>query len=199
MKPRYKSKNNHNQLIICIVVGIVITIGGMYWYENTPKIIKAVGQISDTASNTISQSISNYANPESSNIDTQSIALQIHNLINQQRANAGMVALSWDNSLAIVAAEHSDDMIKNNYFDHVDLQGHDPAYRIQQVDNSCLDASENIAWAKGYNMDQVAEATVNWWMSSFEHRANILKQSFTSEGIGVSINGSYAIATEDFC
>ena len=195
-KQDYKKRNDARNLIIGIIIGVIITIGGFYWYENTPKIIHTIGQIKDTTSNTISNSL-NSINDGSSQTDTQSIALQIHNLINQQREAHNLTDLIWNYNLAKVAKIHSDDMMIHSYIDHNDLQGNTPDQRVNQI-ASCYNG-ENIGWSRNYDSTQIPTIIVNGWMNSFLHEKNILNSGSTNEGIGVSINGSYAIVTEDFC
>jgi uncharacterized protein YkwD len=127
-------------------------------------------------------------------IDTNTIAKELHTLINLQRTSNGLKALSWDNNLAQIATAHSNDMIKNNYFTHNDLQGHDPSYRL-----TCNNPRENIAWTDGFSLEQVANKMTKDWMGSQVHRENILNSISANEGIGIAINGNHVVATEDFC
>ncbi len=46
--------------------------------------------------------------------------------------------------------------------------------------------------------DQIAQESVDAWMNSAGHRANILYSGFRLEGIGVNVVGNYIISTEVF-
>ncbi len=61
--------------------------------------------------------------PESSNskptIDVHSLERQIHDLTNQERTAGGLKALAFDEKLATVARGHSADMVRVEYFSHI--------------------------------------------------------------------------------
>jgi uncharacterized protein YkwD len=157
--------------------------------------------------NTITNTVSNLQpKPD----DVNAIALDIHNLINEQRKANGLQPLNWNPTLSTVALNHSNDMAKRNYFDHTDPEGHDFLYRYSQVGFNCQiptssneysEGGENIMWLEGYYGEQnIASQTVTGWMNSSGHRHNILTSYFQSEGIGVSKSADGKIyATEDFC
>ena len=52
-----------------------------------------------------------------------------HNLISQERIEAGLNPLQWDARLADIARDHSRDMAENNFFSHDNLKGDDPEAR----------------------------------------------------------------------
>ena len=52
----------------------------------------------------------------------------------------------------------------------------------------------------GYRgVNAIASATVDGWMNSPGHRANILTSYFQSTGIGVAISGNEVYLTQNFC
>ncbi len=109
-------------------------------------------------------------------------------LINQQRALAGLAALSENPALDAAAQAHSDDMVSGNYFDHVAPNGADPLSRVVAAGFATvadvLDLGENIA-AGGGSL-ATPEQTVTNWMASPPHRANILDPTFKETGIGIT-------------
>ena len=157
-------------------------------------------------------------------IDIPTLEKQIHELINQQRRNNRLSALSYDSSLADIARKHSTDMAQNNYFSHYTLQGMSPTDRGNQAGYSCYKnygsyytsgIAENIMQNNLYDsvtyyngiprydwnsQDEIAQSTVSGWMNSPGHRQNILTSTYDKEGIGVAIASDDKVyVTEDFC
>lgn len=137
-------------------------------------------------------------------IDLAKTAKLIHQKINEQRGKNGLVALSWDPALAKIAAGHSTDMAKRNYFSHNDLEGHRYTYRYTSAGYICKQASgENIyrySNPRAITEESLASKAVDSWMHSSGHRQNILSKAFHNEGIGVAFDSakSYYV-TQDFC
>ena len=152
------------------------------------------------------------------------LELRIHELINQQRIKYGYSSLHFDTRLAEIARKHSEDMAKNIYFEHVNLQGLNPTDRGYQAGYSCYKdyglyysngIGENIVQNNLYNSmnnygntivynwntpEEIAQSTVNEWMNSSVHRHNILTSKYDREGIGVAIAADDKVyITEDFC
>ncbi len=96
-----------------------------------------------------------------------------HGLINQQRVNAGLGELRWDDNLAACAMIRATELPSN--FSHTRPDGTD-WYTV------CPDLmyGENLAY--GY---RTPEEAMNAWMASPEHKQNILTPGFVSAGIGV--------------
>ncbi len=111
---------------------------------------------------------------------------QVIALINSERANAGLGALSSNGSLASAARGHSQDMATSNYFSHTGSDGSDLAGRLSSVGYAYTAAAENIyAGAAQYNTPYSA---VSSWMGSEGHRQNILFPSLTEIGVGYWCN-----------
>lgn len=106
-------------------------------------------------------------------------AAQVVELINAQRANAGLSPLSVQSQLGSAAQLHSEDMACNNYFSHSGLDSSTVATRIERQGYHWSAAGENIG--AGYSSP---ESVVSGWMNSDGHRANILSADFTEIGIG---------------
>jgi uncharacterized protein YkwD len=115
-----------------------------------------------------------------------SLESQVLSLINQERANAGLSALSSQSQLTNAARGHSEDMGCNGFFSHTSPTTGSPFDRIVAAGYSYSWAGENIA--AGYG---TAAQVVSGWMSSTGHRNNILNPSFTQTGVGyIYVSGS---------
>lgn len=88
-------------------------------------------------------------------------------------------ALKRNTKLDTAAQEHSVDMAKNNYFSHTGLDGRDPFDRMVDAGYSYGYAAENIAAGNA-----TAAATVQQWIKSSGHCANLMSAKFTETGIG---------------
>lgn len=106
-------------------------------------------------------------------------------LVNTQRKNAGLAALTMDSALNNVAVAKAKDMINNNYFSHNSPTYGSPFDMMKKFGVTYRTAGENIA--KGQS---TAQQVMNDWMNSPGHRANILNSSYTKIGIGY-YNGAW--------
>ena len=136
------------------------------------------------------------------------ITTKVHQLINEERRDHGLRHLSWNAKLAQAALNHSTDMATRGYFQHDSPEGYDFSWRYSQVGFSCsvmkgnmiYGGGENIMWLEGYHgVNAIAAATVDGWMNSPGHRANILISDWRSEGVGVAFSGNKAYLTQNFC
>jgi uncharacterized protein YkwD len=108
-------------------------------------------------------------------------------LVNIQRAQHGLAALTANTVLQSAALQHSQDMVDNGFFSHDSSSGEDFEDRILRFNyappNTRWVAGENIAW--GTLSLSTADSIVVSWMNSPEHRANILNGSYKELGVGV--------------
>jgi len=104
---------------------------------------------------------------------------QVLQIVNSERAKAGLSTLSMDSDLSNMALVKAQDMINNNYFDHTSPTYGSPFDMMKKFQITYKAAGENIA--KG---QPTPEQVMNDWMNSAGHRANILSSSFTHIGIG---------------
>ncbi|CEP66152.1 CAP domain [Moorella glycerini] len=124
--------------------------------------------------------------PASGSYQLSQFEQKVVDLVNAERAKAGLKPLAVDLQLAKVARLKAEDMRDNNYF------GHDsPVYgsffaMLRKFGITYRTAGENIA--AGY---RTPEAVVAAWMGSPGHRSNILNASFTTIGVGYARGGSY--------
>ncbi len=107
-------------------------------------------------------------------------------LTNAERTKQGLPALQIDNELSKVARIKSEDMQKNNYFDHNSPTYGSPFDMMKKFGISYKSAGENIAQGQ-----RTPEEVVQAWMNSAGHRANILNNGFTHIGVGYVESGNY--------
>lgn len=104
---------------------------------------------------------------------------------NSYRAKNGRSPLVLDSALCAVAQAKAEDMAARGYFSHTSPTYGSPADMLKSFGVSYRSMGENIA--KGYDS---ATATVDAWMTSPGHRANILNAAFGKIGVGYSENGN---------
>lgn len=104
---------------------------------------------------------------------------QVVDLVNQERAKAGLSPLTENAALSNVAEVKAEDLRDNNYFSHTSPVYGSPFDMMKQFGIKYTTAGENIA--KG---QRSPEEVMNGWMNSEGHRANILNSSFTEIGVG---------------
>ncbi|HMQ35877.1 MAG TPA: CvpA family protein [Chloroflexaceae bacterium] len=104
-------------------------------------------------------------------------------LLNEERAEAGLPPLAMDPALTEVARRHSQDMFERGYFAHVSPDGVTPFDRIEQAGIGYAAAGENLALAP------TIERAHTGLMESPGHRENILRPLFGRVGIGVVDGG----------
>jgi len=103
---------------------------------------------------------------------------EVFNLVNQERAKAGLSQLTLDTALSNMAQDKAKDMYANNYFDHNSPTYGSPFDMMRQYNIPYSYAGENIA--KGQRTPQ---EVMNAWMNSPGHRANILNPNFKKIGV----------------
>lgn len=114
-------------------------------------------------------------------------------LLNIARTRANLPALAWDDQVAAVARAHSQDMAKNNYFNHVSPTTGSPFDRLSHAGILFGYAGENIAYGQ---LDGI-EVHMGW-MNSAGHRQNLLNPNFKQIGVGISYKDSRAFYTQNF-
>ena len=123
----------------------------------------------------------------------------IFNKVNEERAKAGVPALSYNSTMETYARVKSKDMGVRNYFDHVDPDGEMITAQMARDGVSYNAWGENIAYIGGVSdAAALAEQFMTNWMNSDGHRANILSTNFTSVGVGVYKSGNRYYATQEF-
>ncbi|MBI4493371.1 MAG: CvpA family protein [Chloroflexi bacterium] len=103
---------------------------------------------------------------------------QMLDLVNRERAKAGLPPLKPDERLREVARAHSLEMFKLGYIAHDSPVTGSPVDRIKQAGIDLTRTGENLAYAPNV---QTAHENL---MNSPAHRANILRPEFSRIGIG---------------
>ena len=123
----------------------------------------------------------------------------IYNKVNEERAKAGVSALSYNTTMEKYARIKSQDMGDKNYFSHTDLNGNYITTQMK-ADGVTYNAwGENIAYIAGItDPAALANQFMTNWMNSEGHKKNILSTNFTSIGVGVYKIGNKVYATQEF-
>jgi uncharacterized protein YkwD/uncharacterized membrane protein required for colicin V production len=118
---------------------------------------------------------------------------KLFQLLNQERAKAGLAPVVRDPTLDAVARSYSVEMLQEGYFAHDAPDGRSPFDRMRDGGVRFLTAGENLAFAPTVELAHQA------LMDSPGHRANILRPEFGRVGIGVAqALGRGRMFTEDF-
>lgn len=119
--------------------------------------------------------------------------------VNQERAAAGLPALSYNNTMQHYARLKSKDMGDRGYFDHTNPEGKLITEQMKADGVSYKAWGENIAYISGVSGNaKLATQFMDNWMNSSGHRANILSSNFSSIGVGVYKIGNTYYATQEF-
>lgn len=110
---------------------------------------------------------------------------QMFDLVNEERVNAGVAPLAWDERLVPIARAHSEEMFKLKYFSHQSPVNGSPFDRLRAAGITYTRAGENLAYAQSVTIAH------RGLMQSQGHRENILRPEFTRIGIGVINAGAY--------
>lgn len=195
-------------LVVLAVVGVVAllsisSIGGIGVgpvddaSDRTSEILgESVGAVNETIQESSSDE-SGSAGPSNEDFERA-----IHTEVNDVRARNGLNALEYSAGLGGVARDHSRDMDARDYFDHDSPEGWTPQDRVDASDDVQCRVGENIYTESGFShsdAERVAERVVDSWMDSPGHRANILFEEWSTEGIGVHIDGRDLWVTQKFC
>lgn len=108
---------------------------------------------------------------------------QVVNLVNQERAKAGLSPVTADASIEAAALVRAKETEKS--FSHTRPDGSSFSTALVQQGVRFYGAGENIAWGQ-----KTPEQVMNGWMNSEGHRANILNAKFTKIGVGYYQNAS---------
>jgi uncharacterized protein YkwD len=123
----------------------------------------------------------------------QSAGLRILDLINEARARprqcgnqsfAAAPPVRWNDMLAESSLQHSEEMARYNFFDHVNPRDGTHSWdRVERAGYKYSTTGENIA--AGYPS---AEAAVAGWIKSPGHCANLMNPEFTEMGAAMAVN-----------
>lgn len=112
-------------------------------------------------------------------------------MVNQVRQAQGLAPLAWDDRLAALAREHSDDMEKLDYVGHRSPQRGGFELRLDEAGLQAPLALENVA--SGFGPSEILDRL----MASPGHRLNILNPEVTHMGVGVAIRTTLGPSRQD--
>ena len=123
-------------------------------------------------------------NPDFQNPDSdQTYIQQVIDLVNQERAKAGLSPVTEAADLSAAAAVRAQEITRS--FSHTRPDGTYYNTVLNGNGVSYMGSGENIAYGQA-----TPAAVMNGWMNSQGHRANILNKNFTEIGVGCYENGS---------
>ncbi len=170
------------------------------WTGNATTIANADAALTSI---TITNSYSIQANflpgssiPAGINYTEEEVEALIIVLVNDERQQFDLCALSADSLLTSLAREHSISMVENDFFSHERYPGERP-FDYGQPPGTIR--GENIAKIPTrqtipgpyLSLQEVCEWAVSGWMDSPGHRANILEPRFAKTGVGVSFSDGW--------
>lgn len=100
---------------------------------------------------------------------------------NAARARQGEAALALNEELNAAAQAKAEDMVRSNYWAHTSPAGKTPWAFITASGYQYRNAGENLAY--GFTD---ANQSINGWLNSPEHRANMLNNDYRDVGFGVA-------------
>ena len=106
---------------------------------------------------------------------------------NVQRYDNGQLPPLVENAnLNAAARAKAEDILKNQYFEHVSLSGVDPGQLVKSFGYEYIVSGENLILGNFADEKEVVQD----WMDSPGHRANILNDRFTDIGVAM-VKGTY--------
>lgn len=138
----------------------------------------------NTTTNNTQKPSANPTTPSTNNNTTQNnsglsnYANEVLKLVNQERAKAGLSALTTNSSLTAAANKRAQETKQS--FSHTRPNGTSFSTVLKEYGISYRTSGENIAYGQ-----RTPQEVVNGWMNSPGHRANILNANFNKIGIGV--------------
>lgn len=137
-------------------------------------------------------------------VPVQTLESYMCEIVNADRAANGLGKVSLSGSLSAVARAHAEDMIKRNFFAHINPSGMDPRERAAAAGLS-IAVAENIATKNGPMSPQAKVAGCESMMMAepkndpHNHRGNILNASWVTVGIGCAYGpGGAVVVAQEF-
>tara|TARA_Y100000034_G_C6833391_1_gene376396 strand:- start:306 stop:968 length:663 start_codon:yes stop_codon:yes gene_type:complete len=206
-------RRKRNKKVLWITFGVIITL---IIISNWPAISNYLGDFKPIVSEG-NNLIEKVTDPLTHDVDISLIELEINTLINEERTKEGLSILGLEDSVSDVARIHSQDMLDNNFFDHINLKGEDPTSRGIKSGVTCYKDYESyytegfaenlggspfgnvVGCGYVYSEKSLAKCMVDGWMESQGHRENILTPDYDETGIGVACDYSQCYGTQMFC
>ncbi|MGI9034839.1 MAG: CAP domain-containing protein [Pyrinomonadaceae bacterium] len=152
-------------------------------------------RVSDGSSNAAKNSSATLAQvklPPRNSVPFSSLERQAFDLLNEKRVASGLNPLKWNEQMAQAARLHSENMARDNYFSHQELDGSTAKERAALVGERDWTAiGENIAFNRGFS--KPVETACAEWLQSAAHRENLMDKGWTEAGIGIAVapDGTY--------
>lgn len=125
-------------------------------------------------------------------------AEELLELVNAERAKAGVAPLKIDERVQKSAQLKADDMAVNNYDSHI-MPSTGKVLSPEMNDllvSACTSSSENYNWGTG--VYRTAASAMSGWMNSKPHHDAILNPDYSLTGFGIAW-GEKMIVVEHFC
>ncbi|RLC44943.1 MAG: hypothetical protein DRH44_00545 [Candidatus Coatesbacteria bacterium] len=103
----------------------------------------------------------------------------IYSMINQERMKEGLSLLKLDDTLSHLAWAYADDMVRRDYFGHINPEGENVGDRLDRARMAYSLAGEILA------ENRSAEGAVEAWLKSPGHYEAIMQEGYEKMGIGV--------------
>jgi len=147
---------------------------------------------------------------------TKEIEYEVLKFSNKERVLRNLTPMVWDSELASIARLHSLDMIKSDFFSHINPDRKNPTDRARDSGYITHDfilkwfqggIAENIGIMPTGNVkdigvvdnkaDSIAAAQVYSWMMSANHSVNIIDPHARKMGVGVAQKGREYVITQN--
>jgi uncharacterized protein YkwD len=186
-----------------VVCGLVL-LGGLLY----------VGGANPLSSPTGEQPAANSSDEATPELNTTLAERAITEAVNHERATRGLEPVEHDDAIAVVARNHSRDMVEREYYAHESPDGEAPFERIEAGPPSCGAVGENIAatwWQKPFEstdgerdrhttVEELADGLTEQWLGSESHRENMLDRRWDRTGVGVAVTADgEVLVTQNFC
>ncbi len=137
-------------------------------------------------------SLQAYARHPFGRVLSYSTSMSISGLLsdtNAARSANGVASLKLNSKLDTAAQANADDMVARDYWSHYTPDGNPPWIWVTNQGYAYEKLGQNLA--TGFSDEQ---STINGWMASPEHRANMLDPSFKDVGFGFANDPNYTAA-----
>jgi uncharacterized protein YkwD len=140
--------------------------------------------------------------------DLAVLARYMAELVNRDRVAVGLEPVEWDDTAAVAAREHAEEMALHGYLSHWNLRGYGPEHRYafaggrDAVQENVYSYYQRYATGEGMPIRDwysAVETAQQSFMSSPAHQDNILLPAHTHVGIGIAYDrarGELRIAQE---
>jgi len=131
-------------------------------------------------------------------VDLSDLEQRMLEVINAERAQAGLGALVADAVLTGLARGHAQDMVDRGYRDHVTPEGVSYDDRLAELGIEGHWRGENW-YTDNCAQPEIVACAMEWSMADSSHRANILHEHYRRIGIGIVEAGpDRYVIVEDF-